>query len=72
MSIKHCCNSTTKQVKRHVVTQLTEVSETDGSTFTGENHAGLVAYAPAAGNEVFYPGHEHWPCGVLQYNPNPV
>jgi len=70
MSVRHCCNQSIRSNKRHVTTQRTSISGYSGETFTGENHQGMVAYDAVPPAEIWYPGYEHWPCGVLQYNEN--
>ncbi len=72
MSISHTKNFTTRTVKRHVVTELTELAPALGpSTVTGENHPNLVGFDSGSGIAFFYPGYEHIPVGASQRGINP-
>ena len=69
MTVRFVLNQTTKSVKRHVTTQLTEIAEIAAGTIgahTGENNANLVVYDQGAATVWFYPGYEHIPSTTTQ------
>ena len=73
MTVRHCRNATTRTNKRHVRTNMLEVRATSGSTFNGENHPNLVTFVDIPGTtSFFYPGREHLPVGVKQYDLNDI